>query len=307
MARIFSILLVSISLIISSFSVSQAHEVNARVIAIGEDEDAIAVPKTNEIYKRVIMKMQEALLRHKIFVIDEDMVAVKLGFDIPSRRSKTDILQMMQVVNTTTDATVQTRLLVLFSIIPNIQEMDFTRKLTVRVRGQIFDLATLRALSSFEVSNPESVPVPKKASLCNDLCVQEKAGEIAGDLTTELGAILIKKLEKIIESNGMTGSAGGGSTASSSETALGQVFTLKMKLFKRSTLLKVKKALEKTDGITEIKKIKGTETQNIYSVNTNMNLGDLEEALMEVLMENDVDIDNVNFKSFGTEISAEVL
>ena len=38
-----------------------------------------------------------------------------------------------------------------------------------------------------------------------------------------------------------------------------------------------------------------------------MNLGDLEEALMEVLMDNDVDIDNVNFKSFGTEISAEVL
>ena len=38
-----------------------------------------------------------------------------------------------------------------------------------------------------------------------------------------------------------------------------------------------------------------------------MNLGDLEEALMEVLMDNDVDIDNINFKSFCTEISAEVL
>ena len=49
MARIFSILMISIGLIISSFSVSQAHEVNARVIAIGEDEDAIAVPKTKEL------------------------------------------------------------------------------------------------------------------------------------------------------------------------------------------------------------------------------------------------------------------
>jgi len=32
--------------------------------------------------------------------------------------------------------------------------MSMTLKLTVRLRGQIYDLKTLRALSSFEVSAP---------------------------------------------------------------------------------------------------------------------------------------------------------
>ena len=73
-------------------------------MVIGEDEDPISVPKSDEIYKRVIAQIQESLIRHKIFVVDEDMVAVKLGFVLPERRSKTELLEMMQVVNTTTEA-----------------------------------------------------------------------------------------------------------------------------------------------------------------------------------------------------------
>ena len=280
---------------------ANAHEVNSRVVVIGEDEDTIAVPKTNEIYKRVVAKLQNSLLRHAIFVIDEDMIGAKLGFDIPSRRSKADILEMMQVVNTTTDASVQSRLLVLFSIIPNVHEMSVTRKLDVRVRGQVFDLQSLRALSSFEVKNQETVTIPKKSSMCNDLCIQEKAGEVASSLATELGEILVLKLEKIIEASSNS------NNAALKDSALGSVYTLKLTLFKKSETLRLKRTLAYLAGVAEVKLLKSSQTEVIYSVSTALPLGVLEEEILLMLMDFGVDIDQVRTTSFNTELSFEML
>lgn len=283
---------------------SLAHEVNSRVIVVGEDEDIISIPKENEIYKRVIAQIQESLMRHKIFVVDEDMISVKLGFEMPKGRNKSKILQMLQVANTTTDATVKSRLLVLFSIIPNVQNMEFTRQLSVRVRGQIFDLTNLRALSSFEVKNDETVPVPKKESLCNQLCVQEKAGELAASLGRELGEVLVIKLEKLIEgSNGSDGS-----TNAVNDSGLGNVYNLKFVLFKKSQILRLKKKLQSIDNIKEVKLQKGSQTETIYSVSTSLNIGELEEGILMILLDLGIDIDkDIRIKAFGNDVKIEML
>jgi len=283
---------------------TSAHEVNSRVIVVGEDNDLIAIPKEDEIYKRVIAQIQESLLRHKIFVVDEDMISVKLGFEMPKGRDKSKILQMLQVANNTTDATVKSRLLILFSIIPNIQNMEFTRQLSVRIRGQIFDLSNLRALSSFEVKNNESVPVPKKESLCNELCVQEKAGELAASLGRELGEVLIIKLEKLIE--GKVSSNISNETVKNS--GLGNVYNLKFILFKKSQILRLKKKLETFESINEVKLQKSNQTENIYSVNTQLNIGQLEEEILLYLLDIGIDIDkDIRVKSFGNNINIEIL
>ena len=90
------------------------------------------------------------------------MIAVKLGFSYNTDRTKQELIQTLSIANETTDATVRSRLGVIFAIFPNIQEMSMTRKLTVRVRGQIYDLKSLRALSSFEVS-AEAVTLKEEA------------------------------------------------------------------------------------------------------------------------------------------------
>ena len=296
-------LFILILLNVTSCSTS-AHEVNSRVIVVGEDNDLIAIPKEDEIYKRVIAQIQESLLRHKIFVVDEDMISVKLGFEMPKGRDKSKILQMLQVANNTTDATVKSRLLILFSIIPNIQNMEFTRQLSVRIRGQIFDLSNLRALSSFEVKNNESVPVPKKESLCNELCVQEKAGELAASLGRELGEVLIIKLEKLIE--GKVSSNISNETVKNS--GLGNVYNLKFILFKKSQILRLKKKLETFESINEVKLQKSNQTENIYSVNTQLNIGQLEEEILLYLLDIGIDIDkDIRVKSFGNNINIEIL
>lgn len=285
-----------------------AHEAPIRVVVLGEDSDRNAVSRTSEIYTRVVAELQQSLIRENITVIDEDMIAVKLGFSFNTDRNKQELIQTLSVANETTDATVRSRLGVIFAIFPNIQEMSMTRKLTVRVRGQIYDLKSLRALSSFEVSAPETVTLPKKASMCNDMCVVEKAGEVSRELARELGAVLSQKLHIVVEDSAyagnIAGSASGGGAAGGG--VLESVYTLEFNLMKNSDVLRAVRALE-SSVVREIELLKSNNTQRIYSVSTNKDLGDLEERIMMILLDLGVDIDRLRFSSFGTKLSIEAL
>lgn len=289
-------------------SVVLAHEAAIRVIVVGEDSSPRAVPRSSEIYKQVVAELQQSLIRENIFVVDEDMISAKLGFAFQERRDKQELIQTLQLANDTTDATVKSRLGVVFAIFPNIQEMSVTRKLTVRIRGQVYDLKALRALSSFEVSSPETVTIPKSEAICNDICVAEKAGEVSRSLARELGAVLIKKLHNVVESGNYSGEMSGSASGSKAagDSVLESVYTVKFNLMKKSDVLRATKQLESA-VVREIELVKSSETQRIYSVTTNKNLGDLEESIMGVLLDLGVDIDNLHFKSFGTEISIESL
>jgi hypothetical protein len=286
-----------------------SHEAPIRVVVLGEDSDRNAVSRSSEIYTRVIAELQQSLIRENITVIDEDMIAVKLGFSYNEDRTKQELIQTLSIANETTDATVRSRLGVIFAIFPNIQEMSMTRKLTVRVRGQIYDLKSLRALSSFEVSAPETVTLPKKASMCNDMCVVEKAGEVSRELARELGAVLSQKLHIIIEDSAyagdMTGSAASGGTPAG-DGVLESVYTLEFNLMKNSDVLRAVRALE-TSVVREIELMKSNNTQRVYSVSTNKELGDLEERIMMILLDLGIDIDRLRFSSFGTKLSIEAL
>jgi hypothetical protein len=236
------------------------------------------------------------------------MIAVKLGFSYNQDRTKQELIETLALANETTDATVQSRLGVIFAVFPNVQEMSMTRKLTVRVRGQVYDLKALRALSSFEVSAPEAITIPLKAELCNRMCVEEKVGEVAIDLARELGAVLHQKLHIVIEDSSyagsLAGSANGGGAAG--DSTLESVYTVEFSLMQNSDVLRVVRALE-TGVVREIELIKSNNTQRIYSVTTNKNVGDLEERIMMLLLDLGVDIDRVRFSSFGTELKIEGL
>lgn len=297
-----------ISLLIAIPMPVLAHEAPIRVVVLGEDSDRNAVSRSSEIYRRVVAELQETMIRENITVIDEDMIAVKLGFSYNEDRTKQELIQTLSIANETTDATVRSRLGVVFAIFPNIQEMSMTRKLTVRVRGQIYDLKTLRALSSFEVSAPETVTLPKQDSMCNRLCVEEKAGEVSRELARELGAVLSQKLHIVIEDSAyageITGSASGGNAAG--DGVLESIYTVEFNLMQNSDVLRAVRALE-ANVVREIELIKSTNTQRIYSVSTNKNLGDLEERLMIILLDLGVNIDRLRFSSFGTELTIEAL
>ncbi len=76
-----------------------AHEAPIRVVVLGEDSDRNAVPRSNEIYKRVVAELQQSLIRENITVIDEDMIAVKLSFSYNEDRTKQELIQTLAIAN----------------------------------------------------------------------------------------------------------------------------------------------------------------------------------------------------------------
>ena len=187
--------------IVCTINITQVNA-QTRVVITGEDSNKNSIERTSEVFKRVISQLQESLSRGNYYVIDEDMLGVKLGFSFNSRRPKTELIETLMVANQTEDATVQSRLAVVFAIFPQVKDLSATRKLEVRIRGDVYDLETLRPLANFEYKPKKAYLIPKSSSQCDNLCVEEALGEKSREVARELGDVLTKKLDLAVQKIG---------------------------------------------------------------------------------------------------------
>jgi hypothetical protein len=285
-------LIQSIILYIFLSAVSQivyAHSNTISMVIIGEDSDKNAIKRSSEVYKRVVTELQQSLIDNKIYVIDEDMISARLGFKYSENRDKQDLIKALSIANSTNDARVRSRFGVIFAIFPNIQEMSITRKISVRLRGQIFDLRNQRALSSFEVKSQKFISIPKDNSICNDLCIEEKIGDLSIALSSNLGKTLIEKFNDLIAKEvAETGS----SKKDISKEILVNTYTIG---FKNISKEKIKKAIEliEDDSSIEIELLNAKEKERAYSIRAKNTLMEIEAIVLKALKRNGIDEKNV--------------
>jgi len=290
--------------IIFTINITQVSA-QTRVVITGEDSNKNSIERTSEVFKRVISQLQESLSRGNYYVIDEDMLGVKLGFSFNSRRPKTELIETLMVANQTEDATVQSRLAVVFAIFPQVKDLSATRKLEVRIRGDVYDLETLRPLANFEYKPKKAYLIPKSSSQCDNLCVEEALGEKSREVARELGDVLTKKLDLAVQKIGGSSqsSGSGGSSVNMSKT-----YNLNLIRLNPVQSLQFKKSLENSGQIKNIKLLSRGESSRKMSIETAVDLGILEEILLEALMNIDsINIDNVRLNMSGTDIELENL
>jgi hypothetical protein len=266
-----------------------AGEKSITMVIIGEDSDKNAIKRSSEVYKRVVTELQQSLIDNKIYVIDEDMISARLGFKYSENRDKQDLIKALSIANSTNDARVRSRFGVIFAIFPNIQEMSITRKISVRLRGQIFDLRNQRALSSFEVKSQKFISVPIDSSICNDLCIEEKIGDLSIALSSNLGKTLIEKFNDLIAKEvEETGS----SKKDISKEVLVNTYTIG---FKNISKEKIKKAIEliENEASTEIELLNAKEKERTYSIRAKKSLMEIEAIILKALKRNGIDENNV--------------
>ena len=296
--------LIYIVAIIFTVNITQVNA-QTRVVITGEDSDKNSIERTSEVFKRVISQLQESLSRGNYYVIDEDMLGVKLGFSFNSRRPKTELIETLMVANQTEDATVQSRLAVVFAIFPQVKDLSATRKLEVRIRGDVYDLETLRPLANFEYKPKKAYLIPKNSSQCDSLCVEEALGEKSREVARELGDVLTKKLDLAVQKIG-----GSSQSSNSSGSSINMSKTYNLNLIRLNAVqsLQFKKSLENSGQIKNIKLLSRGETSRKLSIDTNVDLGILEEILLEALMNIDtINIDNIRLNLSGTDIELENL
>ena len=290
--------------IIFTINITQVNA-QTRVVITGEDSNKNSIERTSEVFKRVISQLQESLSRGNYYVIDEDMLGVKLGFSFNSRRPKTELIETLMVANQTEDATVQSRLAVVFAIFPQVKDLSATRKLEVRIRGDVYDLETLRPLANFEYKPKKAYLIPKNSSQCDNLCVEEALGEKSREVARELGDVLTKKLDLAVQKIG-----GSSQSSSSSGSSINMAKTYNLNLIRLNAVqsLQFKKSLENSGQIKNIKLLSRGESSRKLSIDTAVDLGILEEILLEALMNIDtINIDNIRLNMSGTDIELENL
>ena len=275
-----------------------------RVVVTGEDSNKNSTARTDEVFRRVISQLQESMSRSGYQVIDEDMLGVKLGFSFNSRRPKTELIETLMLANQTEDATVQSRLAVVFAIFPQIKKMSVSRKLEVRIRGDIYDLESMRPLANFEYKNKKAILVPKRD--CDSMCISEKLGENARDVAREVGDVIVQKLNIAVKQLG-GGSSGSGGTGAASNMAIPKTFNLTLIRMKATQAVGIKQVLQSVDGISSLKTLSIQSSQRKMSLSTTLDIGMLEEMVLEAMMSAGIDINNVRIEMNANEIIVENL
>ena len=167
---------------------------NIPVLVMSEDEDPNSVKRSSDIFKRVVAELQGAMQRHGFRMIDEESVAVDLGWEIADRRPKSELIESIKLMGKSDNAAHQVRAWVLVRIHAQARELSFSTKVQTRIDGEIYDAASNQFLDTFEMPR-EEYPAPKDC-LESTVCISEVVGDRARDIAGGLGEVLARKLAR---------------------------------------------------------------------------------------------------------------
>ena len=254
--------------IVQAISQSQS----SRVIVIGEDSDQNAVPRDAEAYSRVVSVLQNAMSEAGYFAVDEQLLSSRLGLEFTKGVRRQDFVTPLQAANATDDPLVHSRLAFVFSIFPIMQDMSMTRQLRVRVRGDIYDLATLRLIRSTEVQSETAKILPLDDQICNSVCIEEAIGEQARNIASELAAELIDALNMITK-----------------EQVTYTVLKLNLLGFDRIASIQLMRDISGIKEILATDLLSDDGKKRVYSVTTSKDAGFVEEEVILAMIENGFD------------------
>lgn len=205
------------------------------IVVMSEDSDPNSVKRSSDIFRRVITELQDQMQRYDYYVIDEEFIAGKMGWEVRDRRPKTELVRFVDLAIKSGDATFSPRAMVVVKIRANSKDEGFTNTVRVRINGDIYDIDSNAYLGGWEVPTKE-FGAPRN---CGGVCVTEVVGDNARDLATSLGDVLRKKLAHIARSDGGQRLSGG-----RDDKQLVNRYLIKFKNFSLSEILSMTEVME---------------------------------------------------------------
>lgn len=291
---------------------------NIPVLVMGEDEDPNTVKRSSDIFKRVNAELKGAMQRHGFRMIDEESVAVDLGWEITERRPKTELIEGIKLMNKSGNASHRVRAWVLFRIHAQAKDLEFSTKVQTRIDGEIYDAASNQFLDTFEMPRAE-YPAPADC-LESPVCITEVVGDRARDIAAGLGEVLARKLERYsppkraprrdvaVPSDGAP-VVGGGASGGDDGHGLLTPYTLTLRYFEnREALALVGVMAEEFPGYNEHNLIDKSAAIRRYEYHSTAKASKLEEWLFILLTDMGFDPEReVLIQVDGTNIRVDKL
>ena len=181
----------------SSVRVAKAPGVlstRANVVVMSDDSDPSSIPRSNPIAQRAILQLKERLGSLGLAVIDEEFLAMSMGWQIRQRHPVADIVQTMQSHNKKGEAEQRLRFLVLAKIMATVKNMSFMQQARVLMSADVFDVDEGKLVSSWEEPG-KTFPMPTG---CSGMCITEVLGGEARKIAKDVGDALSRKLETLM-------------------------------------------------------------------------------------------------------------
>ncbi|WP_420548280.1 hypothetical protein [Curvivirga sp.] len=281
------------------------------VLVMGEDSDPTTVKRSSDIFKRVMAGLKDSMSRYGFRMMDEEFMAVELGWKITERRPKTELIEAAKLANAASKANTRSRAMVLFRVHATLKKLSFSNKVTTRIDGEIYDVNNNNFLGTFELS-PQAYPAPAD---CDSICISEVVGAKARVIAEDLGNVLAKKLDYLHTDGSASGSSvsggssGNGSIPSYAESNIPNAYTINLKYFDTREALSIIGVMS-----DEFPGYKGHELLSKGSVNrsyeymTIAKSSKLEEWITILLIDMGFDIDrHIEIMIQGNEITVNKL
>ena len=198
-------------------TVAQTQYNDVPVLVVGEDEDKTTVKRSSDIFKRVIAELKHGMKRTGFRMVDEESVAVDLGWTIRDRRPKMELIQVAKLMTKSGKASHRVRAMVLFRIHAAAKPLSGLTKVQTRIDGEIYDTVSNEFIDTFEMPRQE-YPAPADC-LRNKLCISEVVGDRAREIAGSLGVVLARKLARYRDVSVGRGRAVGGGAVTGDGTA----------------------------------------------------------------------------------------
>ena len=161
------------------------------VIVMGEDSDPLSIPRSSDVFRRVLLALQEKMSDYGFYVIDEDILTARLGWISRDHRPKQELMEVAVLANQASDVRLHTRAIILFKIRAAAMEARVATRIQVRITGEIHDVVANRFITAWSAPARRYAAAPH----CSGYCIEEILGDKAEEMAGEVGAILSVRLD----------------------------------------------------------------------------------------------------------------
>ena len=166
----------------------------SKIFLLANHSTASAEVTALEVYSTLDAKLSEFMGAQQL----DTRSSFNITKDI-ARFSKPGLLQAIRSADLSDDD-----FAISYSIAPHVKESAAARTLKARAEGAIYNAATQELLTTFSMSTPESVILPKNADNCPQSCLDAAMSDLVDDLAREMSFVLAQKVSFIQEDRVVT-------------------------------------------------------------------------------------------------------
>ena len=265
---------------------------------LGEDSDPDSIPRSSDVFRRVLNELKQQMARYNYNIIDEEMMAAEFGWTVRDRRPKVELMQVVSLANKSGDMRFQARAMVHFKIRALQKDLGFAKKAFVRVAGEIYDAESGRFIDNYEVPRME-FPVTTE--------LIESVGDHARDIASALGDALRKKLA-FVERGRPTAAVDSGAEQSS-VSGLVSTYTFTFRNFSTREVMEMTDVMESEfRGFVRARAPEGDSSAFKYGYVTKVDADKLYKWINLLLIDMGFDPDSqVKINKRGTKIEIDKL